>query len=129
MDLLRNCGLSAALFLVFTPGFAVQYLIYLIPWLAVAGSSTAAVFSVLSGAFAFAFYTWGAGGVPWYLADFFATRFIPVHVFVLSLLTWVATAIVAWNFLADAINLNSSPLSGISRRIRADDNEIPDNAR
>jgi hypothetical protein len=97
-DMLLTCGLSAALFLLFTPGFGVQYLVYLVPWLAVARASIAVNFSLISGAFLAAFYTWGSRGFPWYLANFFSTRSMPVPIFSLGLLTWIATGIVAVDF-------------------------------
>jgi hypothetical protein len=97
-DLLLSCGLSAALFLLFTPGFGVQYLVYLVPWLAVSRALVAVNFGLISGAFLAAFYTWGSGGFPWYLANTFSTRFMPVPVFFLGLLTWIATGIVALDF-------------------------------
>jgi hypothetical protein len=97
-DMLLTCGLSAALFLVFTPGFGVQYLVYLVPWLAASRGPAAANFYLISGAFLAAYYTWGSRGFPWYLANFFSMRYMPVPVFSLGLLTWIATGIVALDF-------------------------------
>jgi hypothetical protein len=97
-DVLLSCGLSAALFLLFTPGFGVQYLVYLVPWLAISRPLVAANFHMISGAFLAAFYTWGSRGFPWYLANTFSTRYMPVPVFYLGLLTWIATGIVALDF-------------------------------
>jgi hypothetical protein len=97
-DVLLSCGLSAALFLLFTPGFGVQYLVYMVPWLAISRGSVAANFHVISGAYLAAFYTWGSGGFPWYLANTFSTRFMPLPVFSLGLLTWIATGMVAVEF-------------------------------
>lgn len=97
-DMLLSCGLSAALFLLFTPGFGVQYLVYLVPWLAIARVPVAAGFHVISGAYLAAFYTWSSRGFPWYLADTFSTQFMPIPVFSLGLLTWMAIGIVALAF-------------------------------
>jgi hypothetical protein len=97
-DMLLTCGMSAALFLLFTPGFGVQYLVYLVPWLAVSRASVAVSFGLVSGTFLAAFYTWGSRGFPWYLANFFSTRSMPVPIFSLGLLTWIATGIVAVDF-------------------------------
>jgi hypothetical protein len=109
-DLLLSCGLSAALFLFFTPGFGVQYLVYLVPWLAISRGSVAASFHVTSGAWLAAFYTWGSGGFPWYLANTFSTRFMPVPVFSLGLLTWIATGIVALDFARSIQPLSPRPV-------------------
>jgi hypothetical protein len=102
-DMPLNCGLSAALFLLFTPGFGVQYLAYLVPWLAITRGLVAANFYVISGTFMAAFYTWGNRGFPWYLANTFSTRSMPLPVFYLGLLTWIAIAIVAAEFARTAL--------------------------
>jgi hypothetical protein len=99
-DILCNCGLSAALFLLFTPGFGVQYLTYLVPWLAVTRGFIVAGFGAISGGFMIALYTWGSNGFPWYLANFFLRPYMPTHVFFLGLLTWIAIGIVAIEFAA-----------------------------
>jgi hypothetical protein len=96
--LLKSCGVAAALFLVFAPGFGVQYLVYLVPWLAVASGRTTAIFYAISGTFLAAFYTWGSNGFPWYFANFFPERFMPWYVFLLEVLTWIATVFVAVKF-------------------------------
>jgi hypothetical protein len=97
-DLLTSCGLSAAIFLVFTPGFGVQYLVYLVPWLAAARSTVAAGFYAVAGAFMIAFYTWGSNGFPWHSANFFLTRAMPTNIYSLALLTWIAIVFVAAEF-------------------------------
>jgi len=98
-NILLSCGLSTALFLVFTPGFGVQYLVYLVPWLAVSRPVVTANFYAIGGAFLAAFYTWSSRGFPWYLANSLATRYMPVPIFSLGLLTWIATGIVALDFV------------------------------
>jgi hypothetical protein len=100
--MLNNCGLSAALFLVLTPGFGVQYLAYLVPWVAVARPLFRVGFHAVAGVFLVAFYTWGNGGFPWYSANFFTTRLMPLHVFSLGLATWMVTGFVAWGFARTA---------------------------
>lgn len=102
-DILLNCGLSAALFLLFTPGFSIQWLAYLVPWLAVARWPIAVGFYAISGAFMLDFYTWGSRGFPWYFANYLEARVMPAHVFSLELLTWIAIAIVAAGFVRAAM--------------------------
>jgi len=102
-ELLSNCGLAAALFLVFTPGFGIQYLVYLVPWLAVARRSVALGFYAVSGTFMAAFYTWGSKGFPWYLANFFTTKSMPIEVFYLGLSVWIAVGLVAGEFVRTAV--------------------------
>jgi hypothetical protein len=64
-----QCGLIAALFLAVSPGFGVQYLAWLVPWVPAAGALVAAAFYAASGVFLFAVYTYWAGAFPWYTAD------------------------------------------------------------
>lgn len=97
-DILRNCGLSAALFLLLTPGFAIQYMAYLVPWLAVVETPVVAGFYAISGAFMLGFYTWASNGFPWYLANTFIARRMPEPLFFLELLTWIAVGTVATAF-------------------------------
>jgi hypothetical protein len=101
-DVLSNCGLLASIFLIFTPGFGIQYLVYLVPWLAVARRSVAVGFYAVSGTFMAALYTWGSRGFPWYLANFYSSQSMPrsmsPYVFLLGLLTWIAVGVVACDF-------------------------------
>jgi hypothetical protein len=62
-------GGAIAVFLVFTPGFGVQYLAWLLPFCFVLGWRFVAGFYVASGALLFAAYTQWSGGIPWYFAD------------------------------------------------------------
>ena len=118
-DLLNNCGLSAALFLVLAPGFGVQYLVCLVPWLSVIRARTGLVFHVVSGVFLAAFYTWGSGGFPWYLANFFTSRPIPPHVFLLGLLTWIAAGIAAAGFMSANLVTSDTACASEDRSLAA----------
>lgn len=69
VPLLRQCGLLLFLFLALAPGFGVQYLAWLIPWVVVLGAGAAALFYAASGVFLFLVYTYWSRGFPWYLAD------------------------------------------------------------
>ena len=64
-----QAGLSGFLFLTLTPGFGVQYLAWIVPWVVALGTrSTVAVYAA-SGLFLFAVYTFWSQGFPWYLAN------------------------------------------------------------
>jgi hypothetical protein len=62
--LFRQMGVIAFAFLTFTPGFAVQYLAWLVPWIAGIPVWTALTFSAASGAFLFLVYTCWCQGLP-----------------------------------------------------------------
>jgi hypothetical protein len=70
-----------AIFLVFAPGFGVQYLVILLPLLFAARPRLATVFGLLAGAFLFAAYaTFWDGGFP--LSSLFNRTFPPILAFV-----------------------------------------------
>jgi hypothetical protein len=67
--LFQQCGLLAFIFLALSPGFGVQYLAWLIPWVVVLGVPATALFYATSGLFLFLVYTYWSQAFPWYLAD------------------------------------------------------------
>lgn len=71
LSLFVQCGLIASTFLFFTPGFGVQYLTWLVPWLASLALYPPIVFNITAGTYLFAVYTYWSGGFPWYFADSF----------------------------------------------------------
>ena len=50
LPLFTQCAITAALFLFLAPGFGVQYLAWIVPWVAAAGALPAAFFHLTSGA-------------------------------------------------------------------------------
>lgn len=58
-------------FLVLTPGFGVQYLCWLVPWLGIIPLRVAMLQQAVCGTFLFAVYTFWSGGIPWYFANSF----------------------------------------------------------
>jgi hypothetical protein len=71
LRLYEVAGGAIAVFLVFTPGFGVQYLAWLLPFSFVLGWRFVAGFYVATAALLFAAYTHWSGGLPWYFADLF----------------------------------------------------------
>jgi hypothetical protein len=62
-------GGAIAVFLVFTPGFGVQYLAWMFPFCFVLGRPFVAGFYTASTVLLFSAYTHWSGGLPWYFAD------------------------------------------------------------
>jgi len=62
-------GGAIAVFLVFTPGFGVQYLAWMFPFCFVLGWRFVAGFYAVSTALLYSAYTHWSGGLPWYFAD------------------------------------------------------------
>jgi hypothetical protein len=87
IPLFRQIGVLAFAFLALSPGFGVQYLAWLVPWIACFGAGlgawAAATWTFTSGAFLFLVYTYWCQGVPveqgdanWLGANFW-TRGLP----------------------------------------------------
>jgi hypothetical protein len=64
LPLFSQCAVSAGLFLVLAPGFGVQYLVWLVPWVAAAGVLPAGLFHLTSGAFLYWLYRTDWFGSP-----------------------------------------------------------------
>ena len=62
-------GASIAMFLIFTPGFGLQYLDWILPFCFVLGWRTVLGMYIFSSALLFIAYTHWSGGLPWYFAD------------------------------------------------------------
>jgi len=89
--LMLQCGAVVFLFLFLTPGFAMQYLAWLVPWVLALGIWPTLVFYVISGAFVVIVYNDWCGGFPWYSADVLFRPWDVSHA-MLGLLCWVAVA-------------------------------------
>jgi uncharacterized membrane protein len=62
-------GSSIILFLVLTPGFGVQYLMWILPFCFLFGGQVAEAVYAASSVFLVIVYTYWSGGIPWYFAD------------------------------------------------------------
>jgi hypothetical protein len=84
-----QCGLLAFVLLSLTPGFGVQYLVWLVPWACLLSGRQAAVFHSIGGLFLTWYYTRGAHGFPWYLANSAATQVWYGSLIFVGLLFWL----------------------------------------
>jgi hypothetical protein len=62
-------GFVMSLFLVLTPGFGIQYLVWAFPWMVALGTEMFWIYSIAGSLFMFHVYTTWSGGFPWFLAD------------------------------------------------------------
>ena len=67
--LFLQCGAIAFLFLLLTPGFGMQYLAWLVPWVLGLGIVPTLFFYGVAGTFVLIVYNDWCGGFPWYLAN------------------------------------------------------------
>lgn len=68
LPLFAQFGVLASLFLLLAPGFAVQYLVWSMPWIVYLGFPVTAVYLAIAGAFLATTYTHWSGGFPWFYA-------------------------------------------------------------
>jgi hypothetical protein len=92
--LFLQCGISGFLFMVFTPGFGVQYLAWLVPWAVAAGFLPALLWYSTSGIFLFAVYTYWSEQFPWYYANSLKMRDWGGSIVLAEIGAWLATAAV-----------------------------------
>jgi hypothetical protein len=123
-SLFAQCGFVAFLFLFVTPGFGVQYLAWLVPWIAL-GVGPSLFCYLASGAFLFGFYTFWSKGLPWFLAntvirdssDLPGTGLPLLRI--LEMVCWISVGLAAWahyrSFFGSASKLGntSRPIRGI----------------
>lgn len=69
ISLFYQFGFLLFLFHLVTPGFGIQYLAWLTPWIAALPWPVAGAYIATSGAFATAVYTYWSRGIPWYYAN------------------------------------------------------------
>lgn len=69
IDLFRQFGVLLFSFILLTPGFGIQYLAWLTPWLVVMPLSIIASYVAASGVFCAMVYTYWSGGIPWWYAN------------------------------------------------------------
>ena len=68
-SLFRQLGFTVFLFLSLAPGFGIQYLAWLVPWVAGLGLGATLLYCLASGLFQFFVYDFWSGGLPWFFAD------------------------------------------------------------
>lgn len=87
--LFTQSGLVMCLFVSAIPGFGVQYLVWLVPWVVALGSGPTAAYYIAGSAFLFGYYSTAAGKFPWYLANSLERRGWSGRVLGLGLICWI----------------------------------------
>lgn len=65
IPLFFQIGFTFALFLFLSPGFGIQYLTWLVPWIVGLGFEATLLYYLISGIFAFMVYNFWSSGFPW----------------------------------------------------------------
>jgi hypothetical protein len=95
-------GVTVFVFMSLTPGFGIQYLAWLVPWVAGLGLAATVLCGVAGGVFQFLVYNFWAGGLPWFLAN--SDQLGPWRgpLVYYELLCWVAVVMITALYLATA---------------------------
>ncbi|HUP35899.1 MAG TPA: glycosyltransferase 87 family protein [Candidatus Limnocylindria bacterium] len=97
--LFMRTGFVMFVFLSLAPGFGVQYLAWLVPWVVALGARPTAMYYVAGSVFLLAYYTAAAGRFPWYLANSLERPAWTALVIFLGLTCWVVVCGIALVYL------------------------------
>jgi hypothetical protein len=91
-----QAGFVMLVFVSVIPGFGVQYLVWLVPWVVGLGSGPTVAYYLAGTAFLFSYYSTAAGTFPWYLANSLARPAWSSTVLGLGLICWVVVCSIAF---------------------------------
>jgi len=97
--LFLQCGLVAFLFLALTPGFGVQYLAWLVPWVVALGLGATLAYYLASGVFLFVVYTFWSRGFPWHFANAIEVGEWRGWIVYLEVLCWLSVVLITAVYL------------------------------
>jgi hypothetical protein len=97
--LLLRVGFLMFLFLSLAPGFGVQYLAWLVPWVVALGVWATLIYYLAGGLFLCAYYTPAAGGVPWDLVNTLGRPAWTPTVLGLGLICWVVVCAITLGYV------------------------------
>jgi len=106
--LFLQCGAVAFLCLFLAPGFAMQYLAWLVPWVLALGIGPTLFFYAIAGTFVVIVYNDWCGGFPWYLANVLTRPWEVRHAF-LGLFCWAAVLAILAIYLNRLFAAQASP--------------------
>ena len=87
-------GMIFFLFLFLTPGFGIQYLAWLAPWVVCLGLEATLLHNLFNGIFVFLVYNYWSQGFPWYFANSLATGSWGGHLILFEMLAWFSVGLV-----------------------------------
>jgi hypothetical protein len=98
-SLFAQCGLITCLLLFCAPGFGLQYLSWLVPWVVYLSPLAGAAYYMTGGLLLFVVYTHWSGRFPWYLANALEIPGWSKSGFYLGLACWLVIGIVLLLFI------------------------------
>jgi hypothetical protein len=107
--LFMQLGFLTFIFMSLSPGFGIQYLAWLVPWVVGLGTVPAAVYYSASGIFQFLVYTFWSGGFPWYLADSGEMGVWKGYIIIFEILCWASVLAITLFYLMSGRLKNEIP--------------------
>jgi hypothetical protein len=109
LPLFVQCGLLTCVFMFFTPGFGVQYLSWLVPWVVCLGPTATAAYYLSGGIFISVVYTYWSRGFPWNCANSLAVPgWSPLGI-LFGLICWSVTGWLLFSFVVKWSKLCEDP--------------------
>jgi len=100
-------GFSFFIFLALSPGFGIQYLSWLVPWVLILGIEATLLYYLTSGIFAFMLYNFWSSGFPWnYALGFPYDNFIIKYEYIF----WVSVLIITALYIINIARLKNIEL-------------------
>ncbi|HEX9477155.1 MAG TPA: glycosyltransferase 87 family protein [Methylomirabilota bacterium] len=104
-----QAGFLMFLFVSVIPGFGVQYLVWLMPWVGGPGFGPSAAFHIACTAFLFGYYTTAAGTFPWYFANSLERSAWSGTVLGLGLISWIVVCSIAFIYARRLVAMQVEP--------------------
>lgn len=104
-----QAGFLMFMFVSVIPGFGVQYLVWLVPWVVGLGSGPTAAYYIAGTALLVGYYSTAAGKFPWYLANSLERPAWSGTVVGLGLICWVVVCAIAFMFARRLVAIQAEP--------------------
>ena len=129
-SLFVQLGFIMFIFMSLAPGFGIQYLAWLVPWVVGLNATATIMYYSVSGLFQFLVYNFWSGGFPWVFADSFSTGSWRGELVALEIVVWLTVVLITLQY---GSMLNKQYKRDIVDGIRSEPagpaHSIPENSR
>ena len=102
-------GFVLFLFVAVIPGFGVQYLVWLVPWVVQLGSAPTAAYFLVGTVFLVGYYSSAAGTFPWYVANSLERPAWSGTVLGLGLICWTVVCVITLVYARQLAAIKAEP--------------------
>jgi hypothetical protein len=129
-SLFVQLGFIMFIFMSLAPGFGIQYLAWLVPWVIGLSATATIMYYSVSGLFQFLVYNFWSGGFPWVFADSFSTGSWRGELVALEIVVWLAVVLITVQYGSMlAKQYKRDILDGIRSEPAGTAHSIPENSR